>query len=298
MAINLYKKHVDVALTDGISASDDEVEVYYFAHTDDDEDDEDVQDYCIDPANIPHDYRGLGIYKIRVERLEEDDRIWSITAFYASRSASWTLPKIAVGEWRWRIRAANLGSRKMTQSQALVSESVAAAAFAYTGTPIEKAMGIVGNTKGGYEIQGKDHPIGAVLIDVETVIDKDVITAGYLVTAAEWAAQNAINELPWEGFPAETLSIIGYDARPRSADTGQAPDWDVFYTFHFEPNLSGLTIGDLTPTIDKKGHDYLDVLFARVKVNGLTVAKPVRAAVHRQFPKIAYGAVLKLETPP
>ncbi|MCA9136289.1 MAG: hypothetical protein KDB00_06010 [Planctomycetales bacterium] len=295
MTINLYKKHVDVALTDGISSSDDEVEVFYFARTDAEEDDEAVQTHCIDPANIPHDYRGLGIFKIRIERLEEDDSIWSVTAYYAARSASWTLPKLNTGEFRWRIRNANLGSRKMTQSQSLVSEITSNAAFAYTGTPIEKAVGIVGNSKGGYEIEGTDRPIGAVLIDVEAVIEAAAITSGYLVTAAQWAAQNAVNSVAWEGFAEETLSIIGYDAKPRSANTGDDPDWDVFYTFHFEPNLTGLTIGSIPGTVNKKGHDYLDVLFARTKVNNLTVAKPVRAAVHQQYPKIAYGTVLKLE---
>lgn len=293
MTIKIYKKHIDVSLTASVSDSDDGAEVYYFAHTDANETDADVHAFAVLPANIPHDYRGLGITKIRIERLEEDDSIWSLTANYASRSASQTQPKLDVGEFSWRIRTTNAGSQKQTQSTALVAEVTAAANFAYTGTPLEKALGITGTEKGGYEIEGVDKPTGSIVIDTTSVVSAADITAGYLVTIAAHAAQFSVNSLAWEGWAAETLRIMSYAAKPRSADSGAAPDWDISLSFEFSPNLTGLVVGGLAP-IDKKGHDYLDVLYARAVVSGLTVSKPVRAATHQRFPKINYATVLKL----
>lgn len=293
MAIDLQPKRIDSTLTDGVSSSDDAVQRYFFAYTDDDETDADVHAFLTNPANLSRSFLGLGLSKFSIVRLDEDDSIWDVTAHYESRSASWTLPKLSGGEFRWRIRTAGGGSYKATRSAALVSEAVTAAQYEYAGTLNETAMGIRKNSKGGYEIEGVDTKTSSIYVDIDAVWTAAQIAAGHHQTVAGYAAQYAVNSNPWQGWAAGTLQIDGYSASPRSAETGQTPDWDARLTLKFEPNLAGLMIGTLGP-INKQGHEYLDVLYGRGKLGTMTVSTPRRAAVHRRWPLINFGTALAL----
>lgn len=293
MAITINRKWDDVELVRGISRSEDSLEVRYLLRGDDDEDEEDIELFAANPTNIPHTLLGLYIRNFRVRRHEDTEEYWEVTVSYASGSAPQTLPKLDVDEFRWQIVGGGGTTIKQTFSNGLVSETLGTgqAAPALSGTAAERAIGLV-YQDGDYEVDGVDVSVGATQISVQTVWDyATAMTGGRILLAAEYANIHAVNSVAWGPFPAGTLRIENFTCKNRPGDE---PEYDVDFVFTFSKNLTNIVVGNGITVPSKKGHQTLDVLYAKKNVGGLPIPVPIRAAVHDVPAEINFGTVLGL----
>ena len=290
MAISINRKWNDVAGVDGVSNTDDSLDVTYFLFADNDEDETDILAFVQSDSNIPHTYLGLAKRNVSFGRHEDTADHWIATASYGSSSASWTLPKLDVDEVRWSIVGGQGQTIKRTYSESLVSETLptGSTAPALDTTDHELALGLV-HRDGDFEIEGIDVPVGGTQISVQTVWDHaGAITGTKLVTAAEYADLHAVNSATWNGFAAGTLQIESFSATYRA---GTDPDWDVNFTLNYSKNLTSIAVGNTITVSSKLGHEVLDVLYAKRQVAGLPLPVPIRAAVHKVFPEIDFNTV-------
>lgn len=286
MAITLELQYLDASFTDGTSDSSDSAEISWFAFADNGENEIAVHAHAV--ANLPAFYNNLVLSSIDIDRL--NDRTFRVSPSYKSAADPKTRKKLAVDETRWSITSSGSETVTQTYSEELISETVAPgfAEYEFTGTPVEKVMGIT-NTAEGLEVEGVEVPTGAIELSVETVKSDDQITGGYLVALAEAVARQHTNSVAYNGFPIGTLRLIDYQANDRGGDT---PDRDINVSISYSPNLTNLDVGGGLIVPKKNGHDIVDVMYVREAVNGLPLSKPIRAAVHRVHDGIDFAAVL------
>lgn len=131
-------------------------------------------------------------------------------------------------------------------------------------------------TVGSYAPPGKSAPNfqGAVNVQDRRVEGVDIIIPEYTFSETHYRAADAItqaykitlanltgkvNNAPFRGFNAGEVLFTGASGSMRSGE-----DWEITYNFKASPNLSNLTIGDITG-IDKRGWEYLWVLYTEVE---------------------------------
>lgn len=293
MTISINRAYADISGTDGISASEDNLEVHYILYGDNGENESDVVAFIQNPANIPTTYLGLGLESSSFERLDETENHWDVTANYVNTGSPTTLPKLEADEVRWSIVGGNGGTVKQTFSKSLVSETLPSGNTkpAFDTTAAETAVGLV-HRDGDFEIEGVDVTVGNTEISVQTVWDyATAITGGRLLAAAEYANVKAINSATWEGFPAGTLQVESFSARNRS---GSTPEYEVDFSFTFSRNLTNIDVGNGITVPSKKGHQHLEVLYTKQEISGLPIPVPIRAAVHDLFDEINFATALGL----
>lgn len=327
MSIDIQYRWVDVETIDGTD-QDDQGELFFVARTTAGEDEKAVRKFAKESINstrdpntgdiippsgttspviptnysgilIPPDYDGLGVTQLRTQRTESDNA-FHITAVYRSRADAATFRKLEAGECRWTMRTSQSGTAKMTHSRGLVQEIYAPPELKYETTPLETALGVKWGDHGAFEKQGIDVSVGTILVDVQAVVSSEHIDAGYILNCATWAVQRCTNANDWSIFPAGTLKILDFIARSRSVDPratapDDVPDYDVAFVMEYQPNLTAVQIGDLG-TVDKKGHQHLDLTFGKKEINRMPASVPVRAAVHDIFPTVQFADDLKLVT--
>ena len=287
MTITIQDRWNNIDGVDGVSDSDDRLEVYYILHADNDEDEEDVLNFL--QANIPATKLGLFLQNTPFRRHEDTENHWQATAVYASGSYVLTHPKLDVGEVRWTVISGSGSTLKRTYSEELISETFATGVTKpeLTGTQQDKLMGIVFRD-GDYEAEGVDVRVGGTKISVQTVWNNaTAVTANRIRLCSEYADQHATNSDAWNGYPAGTLQIDTFRATSRP---GTDPDVDVSLTLDFSKNLTNINVGNGITVPTKKGHEVLDTLFTKKAVDGLPLPVPVRAAVHRPYPSISFAS--------
>ncbi|MDM4015279.1 hypothetical protein [Roseiconus lacunae] len=291
MTLSIERAWNDVAFTDGVSSGDDELELKFLIRGDDDEDETDLLPFVQNPANIPNGYLGLAKQNVHVDRYEDTDEYWLAVASYAASNVSWTRPKLEVNDVRWWVKGGGGQTVKKKFARRLVSESLPTGATHPTlaGSPLETAMGI-DYQDGEPLINGLDVRVGSTQIGVQTVWShSQAVTDGRVVKVAEYANHGAVNKIAWQGFAAGTLSIEEFEAQYRS---GEDPDWDISFTFSFEPNLTNIDAGNGITVPSKKGHQYFDTFYMAGEVSGVVLPVLKRVAVLEDHPEINYAAEL------
>jgi hypothetical protein len=286
MAIVITPKFKDIESTDAVAIGEDSALIHYVAITTEDEDEPAVRAQAV--ADIPLVYSGLILTKVFIRR--ESDDVWEIDVSYESDDSESTLPKLEVDQVRWSVRSGSSGTLKRTFSLELIEEVVAAGFddYQFDGTAAERVIGLT-STADGLEVEGIDVPQGRVEITVQTVKSALQVNAGYLVDLANYASDHAFSAVAWRGFPAGTIQLVDYSADQRGGDN---PDWDIGMSLVYSPNLTNIDIGNGITIASKKGHEILDVLYARKTIQSLPLSIPIRAAVHRANPLINLNAAL------
>lgn len=92
-----------------------------------------------------------------------------------------------------------------------------------------------------------------------------------------FAATGTTNNAAYKGFAAGEVLFMGASGRSRGQD-----EYTVTGRFAASPNLTGLTIGDIT-SINKNGWDYLWVMFENTSDQDKILKKPIHAYVERVY---------------
>ncbi|WP_149496188.1 hypothetical protein [Roseiconus lacunae] len=290
MTITIERKWNDINAVDGVSDAEDNLDVSYLLHADNDEDEQDIVTFIQNDANIPYEYLGLQKTRVGFGRHEDTEDYWSATASYASKASGLAVVKLAAGQSRWSVIGGSGQTARRTFAKALVSEHhpTGASRPTLSGTKAELALGLT-YRDGKYEIDGIDVPIGSTQVAVQTVWSHaNAVTGGRVVAAAEYADIHVTNLVPWNGFAAGTLQIESIQSRQRAGDD---PDWDVDMLFNFSRNLTNINLGSGVVIPSKLGHQVLDILYAPETVGGFPCSVIKRAAVLDVFDSISFASV-------
>jgi hypothetical protein len=89
-----------------------------------------------------------------------------------------------------------------------------------------------------------------------------------------------VNNSAFKGFAAGECLFLGAAGTKRGGG-----DWEIGYRFASSPNVTGLTVGDITG-INKKGWEYLWVRYADAEdaAAKALVKKPIAAYIEQVYP--------------
>ena len=151
-------------------------------------------------------------------------------------------------------------------------------------------------TVGSYAPPGKQAPDfkGAIGVTHDSVEGVDITIpvynfseTHYIATAAVTGAYKAalfnltgkVNDGAFRGFAIGEVLFLGASGSKRGED-----DWEITFRFAASPNVTGLTIGDITG-IDKKGWEYMWVRYADAEdaAAKAIVKKPVAVYVEKVY---------------
>jgi hypothetical protein len=86
-----------------------------------------------------------------------------------------------------------------------------------------------------------------------------------------------VNHAPFKGFAPGEVLFLGASGSQRGTE-----DWEITFSFAASPNVTGLTVGDITG-IDKKGWEYLWVRYADAEDADVLVKQPAAAYVEQVY---------------
>ena len=287
------------SISEANNKRDDKWTKNYIVHGDAGEDETAVVAWLV--ANLPQTLDDLLLESLKVSREEADD-YWSCDATYSAPANPKNRPQQEPGGgYRWTIRSAGGSSVKMLESLALVDEEVDTLyqdKWTLTGATVSdrvnRLLGWRLTSDGATTNEPVDIQIGGVEIGVELAVSAAQVTAGFLVTAAGHAAQQAVNSATWNGFAAKTLRFTNFSATPRN---GTLPAWDLQYTFDYSP-AETVVFDAGTPgewSINKEGQHLLDLVTEYKEIDatkGWFLPFIVRAATHQIRPEINYQTEL------
>ena len=290
MTIFLEPRFRDITSTVGVATGDDSAVIRYVVTTDNSEVEIDIRNFVTDTNNIPADYEGLQIGPIEIKR--EGDDVWSVDVTYQSPSAANTVKKLDVDEVRYSIRIGSSGSRQRYWSEQLIAEYPTNGQYQFSGTPLEKIIGLQLKKDGDTTASGVPISERMIEVSIETVRDTDT----YLGTLADAVYNHSVNSAQWNIFGAQTLRLEAFDFSNRGDGS-----FDVSIDAIYEPALTNIDVGNGITVAEKKGQHFLDILTQEKVITsggpgGIQVVAevPVRAAVHRIFPEIDFATVLTL----
>ena len=102
-----------------------------------------------------------------------------------------------------------------------------------------------------------------------------------------FALTGRLNAAPFRGFAAGEVLFLGASGSKRGEE-----DWEITFRFAASPNVSGLSVGNITGII-KRGWDYLWVRYEDVEDTAAKaiVKRPVAAYVERVYYDGDYSAL-------
>jgi hypothetical protein len=149
-------------------------------------------------------------------------------------------------------------------------------------------------TINSYARPGEDPPDfkGAIGVNHDSVEGTDITIPVYnfkethyipiaLVTPAYKAAlfylTGKVNAAPFKGFAPGEVLFLGASGSQRGQE-----DWEITFSFAASPNVTGLTVGDISG-IDKKGWEYLWVRYQDVEDADVLVKQPAAVYVEQVY---------------
>lgn len=283
------------SIAEATNKRDDKWTKNYIVHGNAGEDETAVTSYLL--ANLPQTLDDLILGSLKISREGADD-YWSCDAQYTAPSNPKNREQQEPGSgYRWTIRSAGGSSVKLLESLALIDEevdSLYADKWTLTGATVSdrvnRLLGWRLTSDGATTNEPIDIQVGGVEIGVELAVTDTQVTAGFLVTVAGHAAQQAVNNAAWNGFAAKTLRFTNFSATPRN---GASPAWDLQYTFDYSPSKTVTFSGGWS--IVKQGQHLLDIVTEYKEIDatdGWFLPCIVRAATHQIRPEIAYTTEL------
>lgn len=167
------------------------------------------------------------------------------------------------------------GTTHITNSLAVINTYTASG---FTAMDFKGAIGVEFSA-GGSQTRVRGLDIFTPILDYTytTQFANDVVTDSYIDTI--FALTGQVNNATFKGRPAGSVLFKGARGSRKGQDR-----WEIGFEFAYSENKTGLTIGDITG-IDKKGWEYLDILYmpAASRVNGLDVSVPQQVTIHKVY---------------
>lgn len=147
-----------------------------------------------------------------------------------------------------------------------------------TGNSAANKYGLLGVSREG--VEGKDLPCEGGDFSISKKLT--TFTEGYFSRIASWVGKS-VNNAPFKGFEAGEVRLDKVDGKYTDAD-----GWNLVFTFEYIPwSKTKLTIRGVETTIEKAGHDLLEVIYApyddTVANIKLTIFRPTAYYVERVF---------------
>ncbi|HOK95553.1 MAG TPA: hypothetical protein PK052_04910 [Anaerohalosphaeraceae bacterium] len=137
------------------------------------------------------------------------------------------------------------GTQHITQSLATVSR------YGRPGFTAPNFFGAIGVTGGS--VDGVDITVPVYSFSEVIYMDDSDVTDAYKATL--FALTGRVNNAAWRNYAAGEVLFLGASGSKRGSD-----DWELSFRFAASPNMTGLTIGDITG-IAKQGWHYLWVQY-------------------------------------
>lgn len=151
------------------------------------------------------------------------------------------------------------------------------------GTEPEDFKGAI-NVQDG-RVEGVDIIVPESTFSETHWIDDSTMTAAYQRTIQNIVG--TVNDASFKGRAAGEVLFLGASGTKRGSD-----DWEVTFKFAYSPNVTNLSVGDLTVS-SKAGWNYLWVYYEQVKETetGGGVTQPKWAYVERVYNTSSFGSL-------
>ena len=161
------------------------------------------------------------------------------------------------------------GTQHITQSLQTLGS------YAPSGKTPPNCQGAIGAT--GESVEGVDVTVPIYNFSETHYIAAEYVTQAY--KAVLFTLTGRINAAPFRGFAAGEVLFLGASGSKRGEE-----DWEITFRFAASPNVSGMTIGEITG-INKRGWDYLWVRYedAEDATAKALVKRPMAAYVERVY---------------
>lgn len=206
---------------------------------------EDAVDHVLDDSVSPATYYGLPKVDYEYDELATDR--YDVRVVYAARSLSIVRPEPAIGEAQYSFGTQLETVHIQTSLQTVAAHYDAAQVPAGTTTAYDFQQCI--NVDVDQRVRGT-----TIQVPVTRFKYRFRVAAGAVTQAYQIAVENLtglVNNATFKGRPAGSVRFDGCTGSIRSA-----ADWDLEYAFTRRPNLTDLTIGNITG-IDADGWDYI-----------------------------------------
>lgn len=209
-------------------------------------------------ANIPAIYGGLLFQDYHIAPQGGD--VWEVSVRYGKKEPKET------GESSFSFDTGG-GTTHITQSLSTVN------GYAPSGFNAPNFKGAIGVTHDS--VEGTDITIPVYNFTETHYISAALVTGAYKATL--FSLTGRTNNAAFKGFATGEVLFLGASGSLRGED-----DWEITYRFAASPNVTGLTVGDITG-INKKGWEYLWVRYADAENEQVLVKQPIAAYVERVY---------------
>jgi len=213
---------------------------------------------------------------VHIDTANPDGCIWTGTARYAPIEFE-EPPQTGDSSFNFDTGG---GTQHITQSLATVGS------YAASGTAPNFGGGI-GVTHDA--VEGVDITIPIYQFSETHYLANAFVTSGYKGTV--FALTGKVNSGAFKGLAAGECLFLGASGAKRGT-SGGGGDWEITYRFAGSPNVTGLTIGDITG-VSKKGWEYLWVRYADVEDASAhaLVKKPVAVYVEKVYEQASFAGL-------
>lgn len=227
--------------------------------------DDDVVVRSLVESTIPALYLGLIFQSYHISTLGAG--VWEISVRYGKKE-----PK-EPGESSFSFDTGG-GTQHITQSLETVGSHVDSG----TAPDFKGAIGVTADS-----VEGADITVPVYNFTETHYIDDALVTGAY--KAALFSLTGRVNDGGFKGFAEGEVLFLGASGSKRGSD-----DWEISFRFAASPNVTGLSIGDITG-IDKKGWEYLWVRYADVEDEHVLVKQPLAVYVERVYESGDFSAL-------
>ncbi|HZT82275.1 MAG TPA: hypothetical protein VFA26_18755 [Gemmataceae bacterium] len=210
-------------------------------------------------ATIPAIYAGLVFQSYRIAH--QGSGLWEVSVRYGKLE-----PK-EPGESSFSFDTGG-GTTHITQSLATVNS------YAPAGETPPDFKGAIGVNNDS--VEGTDITIPVYNFKETHYIPVALVTPAYKATLFYFTGK--VNAFPFKGFAPGEVLFQGASGSQRGQE-----DWEITFSFAASPNVTGLTVGDITG-IDKKGWEYLWVRYQDAEDADVLVKQPAAVYVEQVYP--------------
>ena len=209
-------------------------------------------------AMIPIVYGGLPFQDYHIS--PQGAGVWEVSARYGKKDPKET------GESSFSFDTGG-GTTHVTQSLQTTNK------YAPAGKTAPNFKGAIGVTHDS--VEGTDVTIPVYNFTETHYIPIASVTGAYKATL--FGLTGRTNNGGFKGFAAGEVLFLGASGSQRGED-----DWEITFRFAASPNVSGLSVGDISG-INKKGWEYLWVRYADAEDENVLVKQPIAAYVEKVY---------------
>ena len=217
-------------------------------------------------ANIPAMYAGLVFQDYHIS--PQGDGVWEVSVRYGKREPKQT------GDSSFSFDTGG-GTTHITQSLQTVGSY---APPTKTAPNFKGAIGVSHDS-----VEGTDITVPVYSFAETHYLAIAAVTGAYKATL--FALTGRVNDGNFKGFAAGEVLFLGASGAQRGEE-----DWEITFRFAASPNVTGLSIGDIT-SVNKKGWEYIWVRYADAEDQDVLVKQPIAVYVERVYEEGDFAAL-------